>query len=489
MLHSKPKNGSVMQHSYERLIAPLREAIREGQWPPGQRLPAVRALAQAQGVSVSTVMRGYRQLEREGWVQARDRAGLFVADWAAAQATTSPARALPQAVAYDRLASVAHRTTELYALTRQPLQWGLHLATAVDSWYACDTWAQLGQKLLRQSPGLLGTYATGAGDPELTEALSHWMRRTGLDLAPQDWLITQGSTEALSVALRATTRPGDAVIVESPAYFGLLQMLDNLGLRTVEVPSRVPGGLSLDALEFALEHRRDVRAVVVMPSFHNPLGVAMSPLHKRRLLRLVEHHGLALIEDDAFGELGEGPERPTPIKAWDRQGRVIYCGSCTKSLAPGLRVGWTHGGRWHADMVSLKLSQSLATPVYEQRLLAAFLAGGHALPHLRRLRERLHAAVEPATQVVRAHFPPGTEIISRASGWWLWLALPGAVDTMALLRHTVAQGLSFTPGGLFSTGDKFDHCLRINIARPWDATLQAGLERLGQAATQACRGR
>ena len=427
------------------------------------------------------VVRCYRHLETQGLVEARSKSGMYVADWKARRSTRPVAEVAPP-VEFDKLASLQHRMTELYSLTAQPLQLGLHLASAAPAWYPCDALAKLGQRVLRTQPELLGTYPTGTGLPALKAALLPWLADAGVELQPADLLITHGSTEALSVALRAVARAGDAVIVESPVYFGLLQMLENLGMKAIEVPC-VPGsGLSLEALEYALEHQTGVRAIVTMPNFQNPLGSAMDERAKRRLLRLAEQHNLAIIEDDVFGELSHTQERRPPIKAWDRQGRVIYCGSCSKSVAPGLRLGWVAGGRYHAHLESLKLSSSLVTPLWEQAVLAAYLQSGALPQHLRKLRERLAANVPLARQTVAQYFPAGTELISPAGGWWLWMALPPQVDSLQLLRHAVAQGIAFTPGSMFSNTAKFRHCLRLNIARPWGREMEQGMKKLGALA-------
>lgn len=476
-----------MQHSYLELAGRLRQAIEDGRYPVDARLPSVRHTALAHGVSVSTVVRCYRHLETLGLVAARAKSGMFVADWKAARPVRSAALAGAGAapVEYDKLASLHYRMNELYALTAQPLQWPLHLASATPAWYPCEALATLGQRVLRQDPALLGRYPTGTGLPALKEALLSWLGQVGVQVPPSELLITNGSSEALSVALRAVARPGESVIVESPVYFGLLQMMEHLGLKAIEVPC-VPGeGLSLEALEYALEHQTGVRAVVAMPSFQNPLGCAMPEKNKRRLLRLAEQYDLALIEDDVFGDLSPAPERPQPVKAWDRHGRVIYCGSCSKSVAPGFRLGWVSGGKYHARIESLKLSSSLVTPLWEQSVLAAYLQSGALPGHLRKLRERLAADVPQAVQAVAQHFPAGTQVVSSAGGWWLWLALPPTVDTLDLLRQSVAQGVAFTPGTMFTTGSKYRHCLRLNIARPWTADMAQGLARLGALARQA----
>ena len=237
------------------------------------------------------------------------------------------------------LASLQHRMTQLYALTAQPLPLALHLASAAPEWYPCETLARIAQRLLRENPRLLGAYPSGTGLPAFKHEVLRHLAACGIDADPRDLLITNGATEAMQIALRAVARPGDTVIVESPVYFGLLQTIEHR-LRALEVPC-VPGqGMSLEALEYALEHHGGVRAVVAMPSFQNPLGACMSEAAKRRLLKIVQRHDIALIEDDVFGDLGSAAERPPAVKAWDRDGRVIYCGSCSKSMAPGFRLGW-----------------------------------------------------------------------------------------------------------------------------------------------------
>ena len=480
-----------MQHSYMLLAQGLMDDIRANRYAIGERLPSVREYAAVQGVSVSTTTRCYRYLESMGLVQARSKSGMFVADWKVRQpqrrAADKQAPAVQQApVEYDKLVSLQHRMTELYSLTAQPLHLGLHLANASPEWYACEALARIGQRQLRSNPLAIGAYPTGTGLPAFKTQLVQHLALCGVDLQPEELLVTNGSTEALSVALRAVAQPGDAVIVESPVYFGLLQMLENLGLKAVEVPC-VPGsGISLEALEYALEHHPGVRAVVAMPNFQNPLGCTMPEKNKKRLLKLVEQHDIALIEDDVFGDLSHAQtldhERPQPVKAWDRHGRVIYCGSCSKSVAPAFRVGWIAGGRYQARIESLKLSNSLVTPLFDQAVLAEFMQAGGLPLHLRKLRAHLASNVPLAVAAVRKYFPTGTQVVSPAGGWWLWIALPEHVDTLVLLRLAVAKGIAFTPGALFSASSKFGHFLRLNVARPWGREMEQGIKTLGKLA-------
>jgi DNA-binding transcriptional MocR family regulator len=172
------------------------------------------------------------------------------------------------------------------------------------------------------------------------------------------------------------------------------------------------------------------------------------------------------------------------IKAWDKSGRVIYCGSCSKSLAPAFRIGWIAGGRYQGRINSLKLSSSLITPLFEQAVLAEYMQSGALPSHLRKLRERLVANIPLAIAAIQRHFPAGTQVVSPAGGWWLWLELPEHIDSLALLRQAVSKGIAFTPGTLFSSSTKFSHFLRMNIGRPWSREMEQGIKTLGTLATE-----
>ena len=479
-----------MQHNYLRLAEQLATEIRSEIYPENTRLPSVRDLVELKSVSASTVMRCYRHLEHLGYVHGRQRSGYFVADWKPLQAQrqlgnlgivgiSTPAKP----IAYEKLISLQHRMTQLYSLTQKPVPLGLHLATAAAEWYPVDMLSRIGQRELRRNPSIFGRYPSGTGLQTLKTALVRQLAGCGVDITDQDLLITNGSTEALNLALRAVAKPGDSIAVESPVYFGLLQMLESLGLTAIEIPCVPEIGISLEALEFALTHNRNIRGVVTMPSFQNPLGCTMSETRKRELLRLVNRHGVVLIEDDVFGDLAPIAVRPQPVKAWDREGSVIYCGSCSKSLAPGLRIGWIAGGKHHGELESLKISQSLATPLLDQAVLAEFMLTDGLLPHLRKLRERLSAQLPHALAAVQRYFPLGTRVVSTAGGWWLWLALPEPSDTLALLKESVEQGVSFTPGVLFSGEGRFGNHLRINIGRPWTQEMDDGFRTVGHLAS------
>ena len=161
-------------------------------------------------------------------------------------------------------------------------------------------------------------------------------------------MLFRSATEAMNLALRAVTQPGGTVAVESPSFYGLLQIIEALGLRAIELPTSPRDGLSVEALAFALDSDPSIQAVAVMPTLHNPLGCTMPDERKAALVDLCAARGVALIEDDIYGEMSAQPARP--LKAWDQSGGVIHCNSLSKILAPGLRLGWLLAGRWQAQI-------------------------------------------------------------------------------------------------------------------------------------------
>src|SRR5204863_470509 len=195
--------------------------------------------------------------------------------------------------------------------------------------------------------------------------------------------------EAINLSLRAVTRPGDTVAIETPAYFGFLEAIQSLGLRALEIPTDPRTGICIDATREALENN-DVKVVIVMPSFQNPLGACMPDEKKERLYRLLQEYDVAAIEDDVYGDLHYGERRPKPLKAWDTDGRVLLCSSFSKTLAPSLRVGWCAPGRYLERVRRLKFTNTLGTPVVLQKTISDFLRNGGYDHHPALIRPASH---------------------------------------------------------------------------------------------------
>ncbi|MEE7566945.1 PLP-dependent aminotransferase family protein, partial [Xanthomonas sp. Kuri4-3] len=231
-------------------------------------------------------------------------------------------------------------------------------------------------------------YAPPQGHAPLRRLIAQRYTQLATAVRPDEVVVTAGAMEAIALALRVVTRPGDVVAVETPTYHGILQSVAALRLKVVELPRRAVGGLDLGRMDTLLREHA-VRATVLVPNFHNPLGSVIADADKQALLALCARRGTVVIEDDIYGDLAWSGQRPSPLRQWDRHGNVITCSSFSKTLAPGLRVGWLLGGEWTDALVRAKYFATVGNAALPQLALADYLQRHDQERHLRRLRQAL----------------------------------------------------------------------------------------------------
>ncbi len=465
-----------METRYAHLAATLRDGIHAGLYRTGDRMPGLRALSAQRGVSVATAVMAYRQLEQEGYLEARERSGFYVRLRSTAQAP-EPAVSAPAL----RPAPVSGQEVvlRLVKATYDPHIVQLGAAVPAPEFLPMRAVERSLVAAARLHRARASSYAFPPGDPELRRLIARRMGEIGCPTHPDEILITNGCQEALTLALRAVTEPGDVVAIESPSYYGLLQVIESLGLEALEIPTHPREGLSLEALQLALE-RWPVKACVAVPNFSNPLGYRMPDANKRRLLELLGQAGVPLIEDDIYGDLGFDAQRPRPCKGLDRKADVLYCASFSKSLSPGLRVGWIVPGPHLKRVEYLKYVGNLATSSVPQIAVAELLASGQYDRHLRAVRGQYAAAVKRMTEAVIRHFPPDIRITQPEGGFVIWIELPKGVDSMQLARHALAEGVSIAPGPIFSATRKYKNFVRLSCACQWDARIERALATLAR---------
>ncbi len=458
---------------YQQLADQLQRLIDDRVYPVGTRLPGVRAFSQQHDVSVATAVSAYRELEQRGLLQARPRSGYFVM----APPVRRAAPRLPAAGRRPRPVTGQDRVLRMVQLVNDPGVVNLGAAVPDPDFLPVAQMERAFRTVLREQRRRCVGYEFPPGAPELRTGIARRLAALRCRVSPDQVLITNSCQESVAIALRMLTRPGDTVAIESPTYYGLLQVIEALGLKALEIPTDPVHGISLEALTLALE-RWPVAACVVVPNFSNPLGVCMADTRKRALLDLLAAHRVPLVEDDIYGDLPLSGPRPKPIKAWDRDGLVYYCSSCSKTLSAGMRVGWLVPGAHmeRAQYLQFINTVSVATP--SQLALAHFLEHGHYDRYLRRVRSQHARAVARMTDRVTELFPAATRVSRPAGGFVLWLELPGGVNTTELAERALEQGVSFAPGELFSASGKFHHCLRLNCAVHWDQRVERGLARL-----------
>jgi DNA-binding transcriptional MocR family regulator len=463
---------------YSLLVDEIAGQVVQGVLRPGDRIPSVRQLSRERGISVTTVLEAYRLLEDQGIIHARPQSGYFVA-WrprgaSRPQPTMSSALAFPARVTISDLDS----NILLESVSQGMVRFGA--ALPADELLPTERLNRILGSLARTGQVSRGYGASAEGWEELRRQIAQRRSLQGCCLEAGELIVTSGCTESLSLALRITTKPGDLVAVESPTYFGILQILEVLGLHALEIPTHPETGMSLEALEFALQHD-PVSAVVVMTNFSNPVGSSLPDAAKRRLVAMLAEREVPLIEDDVDGELYFGGSRPTVCKCYDEEGLVLLCSSFSKDIAPTYRVGWIAPGRYLKQARHVRAALTGHAPLMAQMVIAEYLSHGGYEHHLRRLRRAYAERVNEMAQAVVDQFPAGTRVSAPAGGYVLWVQMPASVDALTLFRMALEAGISVVPGHLFSVGSHFGNCVRLNAAY-WSAKTAPALARLAEMA-------
>jgi GntR family transcriptional regulator / MocR family aminotransferase len=470
---------------YRQLEGWLRDAITTGALPVDSRLPSSRALAADLGVSRVTVGTAYAELESAGLVVAAVGSGTRVAPvlpttavgaapgdrrggtwpaWQGSAETSEPAEAGPRGpdvVAFTGVGDPAAYPVAEFGRT-------------------------IRQVLAREGAAALSYGPDPAGDPSLRRTVTQLLASQGIGVPPESVLITSGSQQALALVCQVLVRPGDTVLVEEPTYDLALRLLRAAGAQLVGVP--VDGhGLRIDVLADLLEGHRlsdrpRPRLLYVVPNFQNPTGASLSGSRRHALLELARVHGVPVFEDDFAGDLRYSGRATPPIKSLDDGGHVLYAGTFSKLLMPGLRIGYlVVDGPVRRRLVEAKQVTDLGTSLLLQRALDRFVTVGRYQTYLRRTG-RLYRERRDALRGALAEHLPDAGFALPAGGLFGWVALPAGVRSDALLRAARDRGVDVAPGSRFflRPEDGGGH-IRLNFAVQPKERIAAGVVRLAAA--------
>jgi DNA-binding transcriptional MocR family regulator len=477
-LHAMQKTDQVP--AYLALANSLETQVQANVFRPGDRLPSVRSLCVDHRLSMETVLHTFRVLENRGLVEARPRSGFYL------KFRTHLPEPQPQPLRLEA------SPVEVSKLRYQAFSIGnskgvIPLSTAVPASEILPT-AKLGRMisvLARSSAAEVVGYAEPAGHHKLRKQLARRSSDWGCLMKPDDFVVTNGAAEAIALALRVVCPPNSAVLVESPTYYGILEMIENLGLGVIELPTDPRTGVSPDDIEHAIQSVPKIGACLLVTNYSNPLGCTMSEEKKKRLVSILSKYQVPLIEDDIYGDLCQsGDRRPVTAKAFDTDGLVLLCSSVSKTLAPGLRVGWIAPGRFRDQILQLKTNQTLACPTITQMAVAEFLEHGSYDAHLRKIRTLFANQLQLFSSAVSRYFPPGTRVSRPQGGFVLWIELDGKLNTTELAARAINQhGIAIAPGCIFSAnGKSFRNCMRISCGHPWSARMEQAIRTLGTLA-------
>lgn len=461
---------------YLQIALRVAQMVANGALKGGQRLPSVRDSAAQDGVSVSTVVQAFGYLEEHGLVQPRPKAGYFVAAASNARATE-----LMRKIRQQPAAIKMRGDTEATLATAKTLASFAGYSPKDADFFDTDHIRVALSRATRLKRNTLIEYTSSAGTSALRDAVALRALHLGCALRGEDIVITAGCIQAVAFCLQAVTQPGDLVAVESPTFFGFLDLLAAMNLKTIAIPTDPRTGVSLPALQLALQ-TQPIRAILLVPTLSNPQGAVMPLTQKRALAQLVTQHQVPLIEDVVFNDLLASDARRKAVKAFDTQGWVMTCGSFSKTVSPGIRLGWVEAGRWSQVVATLKRVQGASTNAVLEHALADLLTQGNYEAHLRRLCTQMKQRLGQARRLIQAHFPKGTRVYDPPAGYTLWVELPKPSNTMVLFSRCKSLGILVGPGQLFCASQQYQNFLRLSFAGAWGAVEQDALAEVGRLA-------
>ena len=470
-------NFSTDDHLYMQVSEGIEKMIAEEILKIGDKLPSVRVLSDEYGISMGTAFQAYYHLEGKGLIESRPKSGYYVR-FNHHRYPELPKQILPEPVSHD--VSVKEMIASIYADIAADKN-VINLALAVPDISLLPA-AKLNKSVvyaMRNVKDHCISYEHTQGSLELRKQIAKLAFNWGGKINADEIVVTSGCLEAVTMCLRAVTQPDDTVAIESPTYFGITQAIESLGLKVVEITTSAEEGIDLDSLQKAIK-KFSLKACVFVPNFKNPLGNCMPDERKKKLVEIITRHNIPLIEDDIYGELYFGKNRPRTFKYYDVKGLVMHCSSLSKSLAPGYRIGWAIPGIFFEEVKEIKRVNNISCPTITQAAMAHFLSIGRYEYHLKNLRKALHTQCLRYIQAIIQYFPEDTKISRPEGGFVLWLELNKKVNAFKLRAEAMKHRISVVPGKIFSASNSYSNFIRISFGKPWSEDVNYGLMMVGK---------
>ncbi|HKW88460.1 MAG TPA: PLP-dependent aminotransferase family protein [Candidatus Acidoferrales bacterium] len=493
-IHLQPKSNIPL---YRQLQDQLRALVHSGELRPGDRIPASRELAQQLRVHKTTVMNAYADLEAEGIIQGFVGRGTYIKS-SSGREFTPPPRPMGGPVRWEAL--FADERTSWDGLSRlmpkvpEDAIAFVNAQASVEFFPVAEVRSCANAVLKREGREILQLGASDGYAP-LKGALLERLRGDRIVAKEHQLLVTDGCQQSLDLLAKAFLRPGDSVLVENPAYPGVLSILSASRVRclpaAVETQGGAAGGQGLDlkAAEAVL-HQNRVKLILVTPDFQNPTGTTMSIEQRQKLLSLAAQHQVPIVEDHIYARLRLRGKSLPSLKALDRAGIVIQIDSFSKVAFPGLRVGWCVGPEAVIERLRiLKQSSDLHTDQLAQATLAEFMTRGSFDVHLKQMVKVYAKRLEVLEKSLERHFPGGTDWTRPEGGLSVWVTLPAGLDAGEMLIHARERGVVFVPGRYFYFQNPQPNTLRLGFAGLSEKQITQGIATLGHMLVEEMKKR
>lgn len=453
---------------YQQISEAVVRRIDSGQLPRGSRLPTIRDLADRLGVTRVTVHNAYTELQKGGWIEATVGRGTFV---------TGPTVDDPLKLVSAEIspASVMRDATRLSRVDGMCM---MARADPADELLPVREFLQELQAVSRRGTGLFD-YACSLGSATLRHQVAAMLDHLGVDSTPELIQITAGATAGLALVVDVLAGEGDAVLVEQPTYLGMLAILQARGIRIVGVPVDEEGP-DLDALE-ALAVRERPRLFYTVPDFHNPTGISMSPVRRQRVLEIARRHRLRVVEDGVYRELSYDASPSAPLKSVDEGSSVVYVDGFSKTLLPGLRIGFVLSPPdLHEKIRDRHRTDQLSGQPLLHKALAEFLAKGRYREHLRRVMPTYRARRDALLDTLEEQMPAEVQWTRPSGGFCCWLTLPEGVSFDGLYAEALSRGIAYTPGEVFRVEPAARTSLRLCFGDLSEQQIRSGIATLAE---------
>ena len=321
-------------------------------------------------------------------------------------------------------------------------------------------------------------YGPSEGFMPLREWIAEEVRQRGIEAKPLDILVTNGSQQVLDLVGKLFLNAGDVVLTENPTYLAAIQAFQTFEARFVPVPTDDQGLIPEALPELIRQHRP--KFLYTIPNFQNPTGVTLSAERRVKLARIAAEHGLVIVEDDPNGKLRYRGVNVPPVKQWDETGGVIYASTFSKTIAPGLRLGWVVAPtEVFSRLLILKQASDLHTSSFDQRVAHAFLTQNDQAAHLERIRHAYGERFDVMNAALRTEMPADYHWTEPEGGMFLWITGPESLDGVDLLPRAIEHKVAFVPGRDFFPGDGGKNHLRLNFSNSTPERIREGVRRLG----------
>ncbi len=473
----KPNTGEKKKFLYESLATELESKIHQKVFKPGEKLPAIREMHKQLNKSITTISKAYEILEQKDLISARDRSGYFVKG-------NNHYNLKKPAKSYSNLSpKLIHRSglvEEVLGYLGDETKIQLGVAYISPKLFPLSQYSKILKNLTHREIRKTIVFDKPQGILSLRQQISLRYLNLVKNISPEDIIITNGCTEALVICLMTLLKKGDTVAIEVPSFYGIFTMLENMGVFVLELPTDSEHGVDYDALKHAVESK-GIKCCILNANFHNPLGSLMSDHKKGKIVTFLNNHDIPIIEDDIYSELYYEKHRPLPLKHFDKKNLVLTCSSFSKTLAPGLRVGWIiPGKKFHSQILQMKSGISISTSTLDQYVLAKFIATGRYDKHLRRFRNLLRKQLYMVLDAINKYFPQEIRMIVPKGGFLLWIQLPDGVNSIKLYKKLLEKNIIILPGPVCSSSGGFEAYIRLNCGYPFDDVLENALKIIGK---------